>query len=349
MGKWLETGKQGQGHAEVGLASQPPRGPMPGRDGTEMENPDFEVAVDGQTRHQEQFGGDEVVAGSKEDEEFVIRVVTPDGSFTKDEVIQSSLEGVRSRNTARRQRLGSRLISFFDAVVAIAITILALEIAVPAVEAFTFADAQTLFVPFTSLFISYLALGQLWAEHARTFAQAEYEAGNYDVFGHLILLFFIILFPKTTSLMAAYPNSLSAAAIYLICFIAMVTIEGVMVISLRSKQFDQLKYSSDAQHMPLFDRPMLAALLQRVEQVEGDDFTNLLYSFLAILRTEAVALLTSTVMTFLAVVFLFIAPWACYACFFVDIVIILLCYRSMNANMRTLGRCSESCGLSLGV
>ena len=313
-----------------------------------MDTPDIDAATDKVVRDLERHEDDG--AGSEpEGEGFVIRVVTPEGSYTKGEVIQASLEGVRSRNKARWQRLGSRLIAFFDAVVAIAITLLALEIAVPAVQEFTLADAQTLFVPFTSLFISYLALGQVWAEHARTFAQTEYEAGNYDVFGHFILMFFIILFPKTTSLMATYPNSVSAAVIYLSCFVGMIVIVGIMVATLRSKQFDRLRRSSDARHMPLFDRPVLTSILQRADQVQGDDFTKLLYSFLAIMRAEAISLVVSAVTTFLAVVFLFIMPWACYACFFVDLVVVLLCYRSMNENIRILGRCSESCGLSLGV
>ncbi|MDZ7900217.1 MAG: TMEM175 family protein [Arcicella sp.] len=123
-----------------------------------------------------------------------------------------------------RQRFQvERMILFTDAVFAIAITLLILEIKVPNLEfsglnSVKIKDtlfSQTAVVAFIGFFISFWVIALYWIDHHRTFAYVD----NYDgtlVFLNLLFLMSITIMPFTSALYSRYINFSLPTQIY--CF-----------------------------------------------------------------------------------------------------------------------------------
>src|ERR1700709_58862 len=96
-----------------------------------------------------------------------------------------------------------RMILFSDAVFAIAITLLIIEIKFPEVpEKANASEIQHLFKPviirFLAFILSFAFIGLMWARHLKIFKYLR----NYDngvIFRNLIFIFFIVCFPFTAS------------------------------------------------------------------------------------------------------------------------------------------------------
>ena len=104
-----------------------------------------------------------------------------------------------------------RLVFFSDAVFAIAITILILDIRLPAgEEAFTNAQllAQLLGIwqKYLAYIISFLVIGSFWVSHHRKFSYIRRYDGNLLVL-NLLLLMAIAFIPFPTSVISEYANS----------------------------------------------------------------------------------------------------------------------------------------------
>ncbi len=120
----------------------------------------------------------------------------------------------------------SRLEAFSDGVIAIAITLLVLEIHVPGVHArgglaHALGEEWPSYVSYAT---SFLTIGIIWVNHH--LAIARLRSLNHGVlFLNLLLLLFIGLLPFTTALMAQYLRQSSgeglAAAVYAGSFLAM--------------------------------------------------------------------------------------------------------------------------------
>src|SRR6187399_622664 len=96
-----------------------------------------------------------------------------------------------------------RMILFSDAVFAIAITLLAIELKFPEIENATnkqLTEELLRVLPhFLTFFLSFVIIGIYWIAHHRLF----YYAINYDtrlIWLNLFLLFFIALMPFTSSI-----------------------------------------------------------------------------------------------------------------------------------------------------
>lgn len=284
------------------------------------------------------------------DDDFEIRVVTtpddPTSGLSKKEVLDVGRKTIKEQRKRTEQRTGTRVVAFFDAVMAIAITLLALEIAIPEVEALTLGELESLFLPFTALFISFLALGQAWFAHVKAFSQMEYSSSNLTTVGHLVLMFFVVLFPKTTELIATYPHSTSAIVVYLICFFAMVITEGVLIGSARKQQLDTLERIYAERNLPNLDKATLAMLAKETAE-KNEDFKVLVKSFLRVLKMESLTVVTSFVTTGCAVIFLFVNPFCCYLFFLADIVISSICYHQIKVSFSRVENSCEACSVSL--
>lgn len=115
-----------------------------------------------------------------------------------------------------------RMILFSDAVFAIAITLLIIEIKFPEVpKDATVPEIQELFKPviirFLGFILSFFFIGIMWARHLKIFKYLK----NYDsgvIFRNLVLLFFIVCFPFTASGLTEHirPHFLLPILIYLI-------------------------------------------------------------------------------------------------------------------------------------
>jgi uncharacterized membrane protein len=127
------------------------------------------------------------------------------------------------------RRALDRLIFFSDAVFAIAITLLVLSIAVPAVrsgaEGTEFSPALLATAPSVfSYALSFLVIGAYWLAHLRTF----HYVVRYDqrLAGlNLVFLLFVAFIPFPTAVIGAYGSQLGAVVLYA----ATIAITGVLL------------------------------------------------------------------------------------------------------------------------
>jgi uncharacterized membrane protein len=96
-----------------------------------------------------------------------------------------------------------RLVFFSDAVVAIAITLLALELKVePAGEHLTFTDLAHAWHKFAAFFLSFFIIAVFWVNHHRFFVYIKNIDSRLMVF-NMCWLLFIVLLPFSASLTSA--------------------------------------------------------------------------------------------------------------------------------------------------
>ena len=110
--------------------------------------------------------------------------------------------------------------AFFDAVIAIAMTMIALEISLPDVEIFDYTAFKMICQEITIYFISFIALASIWTVHAWIYAAYDCLGKPLDIFINIILLFLITLFPIFTKLLSMVSGT-SLSLIYLGCYIIM--------------------------------------------------------------------------------------------------------------------------------
>lgn len=115
-----------------------------------------------------------------------------------------------------------RMILFSDAVFAIAITLLIIEIKFPEVpKDATTAEIKELFKPviirFLGFILSFFFIGLMWSRHLKIFKYLK-SYDNGVIYRNLILLFFIVCFPFTASGLTELirPHFLLPILIYLI-------------------------------------------------------------------------------------------------------------------------------------
>jgi uncharacterized membrane protein len=121
-------------------------------------------------------------------------------------------------HAARPGNVIERLIYFSDAVFAIAITLLALELRMPQLP-YGYTDAMILdelrhLLP--SLFgfaLSFLILATFWLGHVRSFRAVERSSGPFFAL-NMVFLFLIALIPLPTSMISVAPTLPSAAIAY---------------------------------------------------------------------------------------------------------------------------------------
>ncbi len=119
----------------------------------------------------------------------------------------------------KEEKLGlDRLIFFTDAVIAIAITLLVLEIKVPEIEA-GLVNAQltrqvlALWPKYVGYITSFFVIGMYWISHHRSFCYIK----SYDhvlIYINLLFLMFIAFVPFPTALLFTYPARLISVTLY---------------------------------------------------------------------------------------------------------------------------------------
>jgi uncharacterized membrane protein len=122
-----------------------------------------------------------------------------------------------------RERLAfERMLFFSDAVFAISITLLILEIKVPAIQQ-DFSELQLWYAllqltpKIVGFLISFFLIGQTWIEHHRMCSFLElYNSGM--LWRNLLLLLFVVFLPFATALMSDYYFSRVAICIYAVSF-----------------------------------------------------------------------------------------------------------------------------------
>ncbi len=106
-----------------------------------------------------------------------------------------------------------RILLFSDAVMAIAITLLVLDLKVPEGPAGLGRALAALWPSYLGYLLSFFIIGNYWMSHHRLFRSIV----RYDdrlVLLNLVFLFFAALIPFSTKLIALYPAARTAVAVY---------------------------------------------------------------------------------------------------------------------------------------
>jgi uncharacterized membrane protein len=114
-----------------------------------------------------------------------------------------------------------RIVFFSDAVFAIVITLLVLEIKVPHLEHYSEESIQSalfhLLPKFLGFAVSFIIVGMLWIEHHRIFQYIRhYDAGL--MWRNLVFLLFVAFVPFPTALFSEYVGSKTAFILYTLSF-----------------------------------------------------------------------------------------------------------------------------------
>lgn len=134
------------------------------------------------------------------------------------------------------QKRQDRLMAFFDAVMAIAMTVLALEITVPPLSAISSSEKYTFFVSLTCYLISFVAMSTLWYIHNNFFSSHDLPGNNMGIVVHLILLFVITLFQPLTRAIGQYPDDPWIRTFYLLDFFVMYGLLAMIIIYIRKRE-----------------------------------------------------------------------------------------------------------------
>lgn len=108
-----------------------------------------------------------------------------------------------------------RIETLFDAVVAIAMTIMAFQIIIPQVQNFDFEVLRNLFREITVYLISYIVLASIWVIHSMLFSSYSSLGTPGYMITNIILMFVITIFPTLTKLMSEYSDNGMLRFIYL--------------------------------------------------------------------------------------------------------------------------------------
>lgn len=129
-----------------------------------------------------------------------------------------------------------RLLAFFDAVMAIAMTVLALEITVPQLSMISQSEKSIFFTSLTCYLISFVAMSTLWYIHNNFFSNHDLTGNNMEIVLHLILLFVITLFQPLTRAIGQYPSDPWIRFFYLADFFAMYGLTAFIIIYIRRRE-----------------------------------------------------------------------------------------------------------------
>ncbi|MBS1535149.1 MAG: DUF1211 domain-containing protein [Bacteroidetes bacterium] len=130
-----------------------------------------------------------------------------------------------------------RMILFSDAVFAIVITLMAIEIRIPEIkeelsQEVLLEELRNLFPVLLSYLVSFFFIGSIWYQHLKTFSLIkDYNTGL--IVRNLILLFFVGLFPFSASVITRSHNASLAYFIYMgtiiLCIIAQYLLQQYII------------------------------------------------------------------------------------------------------------------------
>lgn len=233
---------------------------------------------------------------------------------------------------------GERVITFFDAVLAIAITLLVLEM--PVVDLRSTDQLWQLFTPFTAFAISFVVLGEIWIMHVRTFSLPTFKEHSSARL-NMGLLFLIALFPKTTEMIATYPHARWGMVMYLGCVMLMAVLEILMI---RGTFKDVYRCAClDAEKVEGVDSEAIQRRIEEMRVHPTDDLKKMYQLLNHQLHMEERTSVVSFVTIAGAVIFIFINPLLCWVCIVANVVInfILRYFMDDDKNDRAMAELNE--------
>jgi uncharacterized membrane protein len=133
-----------------------------------------------------------------------------------------------------------RIETLFDAVIAIAMTMMALQIVIPQVQHFDLGVLSSLFSEITVYLISYIVLASIWIIHAMLYSSYSSLGEHEDIIINIIM-FVVTIFPILTKLMAEYNDSVLLRCIYISTYFFLDIIMFCMLVLTKKKNSKERK------------------------------------------------------------------------------------------------------------
>lgn len=142
----------------------------------------------------------------------------------------------RKMGKEQSKKRQERLISFFDAVVAVGITMIVMGIGLPQKELDAMELLHYIGSEVTVYLVSFIALAELWRVHHAIFSYFEETADEQIINTHIALMFIVTIFPFLTRFMNAYQNVNEIRILYISSYIIMNLLMIVLVYLVNKKQ-----------------------------------------------------------------------------------------------------------------
>lgn len=146
-------------------------------------------------------------------------------------------ETAETRAEDRTRRSFDRFVNFSDAIFAIAITLLVLDIRLPDVDATMVRPALAPQLPgmmpnIFAFILSFAVIGGYWVSHHRFFKEVDRSDARL-IWINLLVLFFVVLLPFPTQVVAEYGDTTLGVEIYA----GAMTLTGLSIIALKLYAF----------------------------------------------------------------------------------------------------------------
>lgn len=152
--------------------------------------------------------------------------------------MEKHLDGRLKTISENNQR---RIETLFDAVIAIAMTMMALQIVIPHPSHFNLSVLSTLLSEITVYLISYIVLASIWVIHAMLYSSHSSLSGPEDIALNIIIMFVVTIFPILSRLMVEYSSSILLRCIYIGTYFFMDIIMFCMLILAKKKNIKERK------------------------------------------------------------------------------------------------------------
>lgn len=146
------------------------------------------------------------------------------------------LQGKAGKETLQKRQ--DRLVSFFDAIVAVGITMIVMGIALPEASMEPWELVAYIGSEVTVYLVSFIALAELWRVHHAIFTHFEGVAAEEVTNVHIALMFFVTIFPFLTRFMNAYQNVMEIRVLYVSSYVVMNSLM-VLIVYLANRRYVQ--------------------------------------------------------------------------------------------------------------
>lgn len=140
---------------------------------------------------------------------------------------QNILRGKVGKETVQKRQ--DRLVSFFDAIVAVGITMIVMGIALPEAGMKGWELVAYIGSEVTVYLVSFVALAELWRVHHAIFTHFEGVADERVINAHIALMFLVTIFPFLTRFMNAYQDVVEIRVLYVSSYVVMNSLMALIV------------------------------------------------------------------------------------------------------------------------
>lgn len=213
-----------------------------------------------------------------------------------------------------------RSIAFYDAIMAIAITLMVLDMDMTQFRQFNWSALKTLFIPFTALVISFVLLAEVWIFHVRIYS-LPYMHEKCSPQMSACTLFFVCMFPKTTEVIAKYSEHFWSILVYVVGVVGVV---GLTVLSIRlslghaSQDFFADTRVEQNNRLRVFPKDLPDVVHALSNYAELRETYDTLKRYFRLNLWELVAMILTTLGSTVCIMF---APGACYIFLVINIAV----------------------------